>query len=136
MSEGPRRTILVALDLSQRDPLALARAMEAAQARPARLLLYHVVTREEELGSEDPAAVMERTARALRERGFEVATHLVAGDPADAIVDAVVRTQPSRVVLAARSHDAGYEGWIGSVSRAVAAHAACPVDIVRPAARA
>jgi nucleotide-binding universal stress UspA family protein len=129
-STGTR--ILVAIDLSERDTLAIARAIELALEAGAHIDLLHVATPLEAQQERDLVGAVEERAHAIRARGLQVTTHVASGDPADAIVDAAIRERPSRVVLAAPSHAPRYETWVGSVSRRVAEHVGCPVDIVRP----
>jgi nucleotide-binding universal stress UspA family protein len=130
--EHGKPSILVAIDLSERDSLALARAVQLAMEAKSRVDLLHVVTHVDELESADVSAALEERARSVREQGLEVVTHVMSGDPAEAIVQAAIRERPSKVVLAAAPHDPRYESFVGSVSRTVAERAGCPVDIVRP----
>jgi nucleotide-binding universal stress UspA family protein len=64
--------------------------------------------------------------------GLEIITKIISGSAREVILDEAERWNADLIVLG--SH--GYSGWqrflLGSVSHAVATHAHCSVEIVRP----
>ena len=88
----------------------------------------------EKAGEEQANAIIERAAKWIR-RGQEdrlrVTTEVIKGYPKHIIVEEADRWGADLIVVG--SH--GYRGltrlWLGSVSRAVASHAKCSVEIVR-----
>ena len=89
-----------------------------------------VVPRSLEVLSDDLARKgRERAARRLPEERIEA--HVVVGGPAAALVDA--SENAGLVVVGHRGHGAFASAMLGSVSIAVAEHAACPVVVVRGA---
>lgn len=75
--------------------------------------------------------LVESTAELLRSRGLTVTTVVECGEPRSKIIDASAKWNADLIIVG--SH--GLRGWqhffLGSVSDAVARHAACSVEIVR-----
>jgi nucleotide-binding universal stress UspA family protein len=75
-------------------------------------------------------------AERLRSAGFQTSTSVEEGDAAERILDCAQKWLPDVILL-------GSHGWrgldrvlLGSVSEAIARHASCSVEIVRPKAAA
>jgi nucleotide-binding universal stress UspA family protein len=69
----------------------------------------------------------------------EVSTKILKGDPKAALLDEAERWRADLLIVGTHGYNALKRLWLGSVSRAVAAHAKCSVQIVRrkpPVARA
>jgi nucleotide-binding universal stress UspA family protein len=79
---------------------------------------------------------LEEAAARLRRSGTAaVATRLLEGDPKEAIVTEAERWGADLIVVGSHGHGAVRRFLLGSVSLAVALHAPCSVEIVRPRAR-
>jgi len=79
--------------------------------------------------------LVERTSHLLRRAGFRTSEAVEAGDPKTVIIDHAKKWRADLIVL-------GSHGWrglgrflMGSVSEAVARHAACSVEVVRTSPR-
>jgi nucleotide-binding universal stress UspA family protein len=75
-------------------------------------------------------------ASRLRSAGFKTTTSVEEGDARERILDCATKSHPDLILLG--SH--GWRGFdrllLGSVSEAIARHANCSVEIVRPTAAA
>jgi nucleotide-binding universal stress UspA family protein len=76
-------------------------------------------------------ALVERTAKMLIEAGFKVSTSILTGDAKETILDEASAWQADLIVLGSHGHKGIGRFLLGSVSEAVARHAACSVEIVR-----
>lgn len=85
----------------------------------------------EALKRKQAAAALEAAAEKLRAGGLQVSTEVLTGSPKRLIVEEADAWGADLIVVG--SH--GYKSWermlLGSVSQAVAAHAACSVEIAR-----
>ena len=70
-------------------------------------------------------------AELARTHGFEPETDVVAGPPAQAIVDTAQKRRAKVIVIGSRGHTGLTGSMLGSVSMAVIHHAPCPVLVVR-----
>ncbi|NJP34903.1 universal stress protein [Micromonospora thermarum] len=140
------RPVVVGVDGSPSSLVAAEHAARAALLRSCPLHLVHgylhalgygVPINPYELGvpapSEDARKMLEQTAADLAGRwpGLDVAVRQVAGGPGATLVEESRRAE--LVVVGSRGHG-GFAGLLlGSVGTQVAAHAHCPVLVVRPA---
>jgi nucleotide-binding universal stress UspA family protein len=80
---------------------------------------------------------VENTARAIARFGeiggaqTEIAAKTLKGDPKIAIIDEAERWGADLIVVGTHGYNALERLWLGSVSRAVASHAKCSVEIAR-----
>ena len=74
-------------------------------------------------------ACLQPLAQRLRERGLDVQLHVVAGDPASAIVSCADELQADLVVIGNRGLR-GFRGLFGSIASAVVRNATVPVLVV------
>jgi nucleotide-binding universal stress UspA family protein len=81
----------------------------------------------EEKGQE----LLRMIAGECRRESYRIATELLHGDPAFAILDAAVRCQAQIIVIGSRGMKAIKRFLLGSVSEKVLVHAPCSVLIVR-----
>ncbi|MEH0933467.1 universal stress protein [Micromonospora sp. CPCC 205558] len=139
------RPVVVGVDGSPSSLVAAEHAARAALLRSRPLLLVHgylhpfgygVPINPYELGvpmpSEEAQKMLERTAAELTERwpGLAVEAHQVTGGPGATLIEESHRAE--LVVVGSRGLG-GFAGLLlGSVSAQVAAHAHCPVLVVRP----
>lgn len=79
----------------------------------------------------DGETLVARTAQRLQSAGFKTSTSVQEGDARQEILDCAKKWQPDVILV-------GSHGWhgldrllLGSVSEAIARHAACSVEIVR-----
>lgn len=137
--------VVVGVDGSPPSEIAAQYAADAAARRSAPLMLVHGYLHPFRYGvpfdpyavrvpppSEDAVQMLDEIAAELRTAhpGLTVATRQSPGGPAAALVDASQHAQ--LVVVGSRGHG-GFTGLLlGSVGAQVAAHAHCPVLVVRP----
>ncbi len=136
--------IVVGYDGSAGSQLALDWAIETARERGTRLTIVHGVSLANtpgfpamDLGQVEP--LFERSAREVVAEGeaharkfletTEIATQYWLGSPAGQIIEA--SKDADLVVVGSRGRGRLLGGLLGSTSYAVAAHAHCPVVIVR-----
>ena len=72
-----------------------------------------------------------RAAEQIRAAGFTVSTKVADGDPRHAILDCAREWQPDLIVMGSHGKGNLDRFLLGSVSDAIAHHAACSVEIVR-----
>ena len=77
--------------------------------------------------------MLEAAAEPLRAAGLEVETEVRAGDPRRVLIDEASRREADAIVVGARGLSAVERFLLGSVSQAIAARAACSVEIARRA---
>ncbi|WP_447974695.1 universal stress protein [Nitrospira sp. Kam-Ns4a] len=75
--------------------------------------------------------LLDRVAEQLRRGPYEIATELLHGDPALAVLDSAVRHEAQMIVVGSRGATAIKRLLLGSVSQKVLVYAACSVLIVR-----
>lgn len=140
--------VVAGLDGSPASVTAAQHAAEAAVMRSAPLLLVHGYLHPFRYGipfdpyairlpppSEEATRMLDEVAGGLRDRwpNLTVAVRQAPGGPAAALIDKSQNAQ--LVVVGSRGHG-GFAGLLlGSVSAQVAAHAHCPVLVVRPGDR-
>jgi len=78
-------------------------------------------------------ALVERTAKMLAEAGFKVSTLVLTGDAKTTILDEAADWHADLIVVGSHGRKGIGRFLLGSVSEAVARHAACSVEIVRAA---
>jgi nucleotide-binding universal stress UspA family protein len=76
--------------------------------------------------------LVQRAGEALSKAGFKVQTEVEEGDPKSKILDAAARWKPDLIVMGSHGRKGSDHFLMGSVSEAVARHASCSVEIVRP----
>jgi nucleotide-binding universal stress UspA family protein len=140
------RPVVVGVDGSRSSLAAAEHAAWAADRRSRPLLLVHgylhplgygVPLNPYDLGvpapTEEARRMLDETARGLRARwpGLDVAVRQVTGGPAASLV---AESRRAELVVVGSRGLGGFAGLLlGSVSAQVAAHADCPVLVVRPA---
>ncbi|WP_410821493.1 universal stress protein [Micromonospora sp. 050-3] len=139
------RPVVVGVDGSPSSLVAAEHAARAALLRSRRLLLVHgylhasgygVPLNPYDLGvpapSEEAQQVLERTAAELTERwsGLAVEVRQVLGGPGATMIE---ESRQAELVVVGSRGLGGFAGLLlGSVGAQVAAHAHCPVLVVRP----
>lgn len=143
------RKILVPLDGSERAEKALTHTVELAQKLGSKVTLIHVVpslppyvnTAVDRLGQAQQSIVdelirngkelLDQYASSVSDKGIEVDTYTVMGQPADEILEKAISENYDLIVLGSRGLGE-IKGYImGSVSNRVSRHASCPVLIIR-----
>ena len=79
--------------------------------------------------------VLEKAARRLETRGLKVETALVEGEPRAALLREAKAWKTHAIFMGSRGLSGFRSLLMGGVSSAVAAHAPCTVEIVRPRKR-
>jgi nucleotide-binding universal stress UspA family protein len=121
--------ILLAVDGSE---AGIAAVEEAARTPWPEGSLVSVVS-----VAEIPSPALDNIARAISrfgETGVErtkIAAKTLKGDPKIAILDEAERWGADLIVVGTHGYNALQRLWLGSVSRAVASHAKCSVEIAR-----
>lgn len=143
----PAEKILVATDGSPNSALAIRKAAAMARAFYAELHLAHVVpvsrgsslvggeTTGPSFYEEDLRAarrLLEEEADRARQAGWEpVESHLRKGEPVAEVLGLAEETGADLIVVGSRGLNPRERPPIGSVSSGIAAHAPCPVLVVR-----
>jgi nucleotide-binding universal stress UspA family protein len=146
--------ILLAIDDSEYSAAAVQEVLARARLPGTEVRIVHVVeplaslVAGRELGRwhsaelealrkanlERGGAVVAKAAESLRREGVDVSTAVEEGDPKSRITD-LAAAWPADVVVVGSHGRAGLDRFLlGSVSEAVARHAPCSVEIVRPRA--
>jgi nucleotide-binding universal stress UspA family protein len=136
------KLILIAVDGSEANKAAIDRGIELARAvgASAKFVGVHITlpivadsyyAREVVTEREKFRHVLDRAARRARRRGVPAQYELLTGVPAEKIVEAARMHHADVVVVGSRGHGAVKRALLGSVSRAVIAHADVPVLVVR-----
>jgi nucleotide-binding universal stress UspA family protein len=140
------KKIVCAVDFSEGSDAALAQAAELARVMDAELDLLHVfavptLALPEAPVSVSPTYVANLTSRAqhrldadrarLEKQGLRVTTHLIEGNPADAIVTYAKQVGASILVLATQGRKGLQRLLLGSVAERVVRTACVPVLTVR-----
>lgn len=144
MEMRKQHRILIAIDGSRPAEAALATAVKfpwpassRARAVVARSSWLPATSEESRVAVERSFAAAAAAARlALARRWPESKVMVVDAPPVDAILAEAERFEASLIVLGWRGHGTFRRLLAGSVSRSVAAHAPCPVLVVREAASA
>ena len=122
--------IIVPVDGSEQALHALDHAAYLARLADARLHLLHVTASSERSHEQRAREVME-AARQRLPADLPARERVIAGDPADTILD-YVSEQGAPVIVMGNRGLSGPEEWLmGSVSDKVLNQAECPVTIVR-----
>jgi len=125
ITDGP---ILCAVDDSEESRVAVNSAASLAERLDVRLLLAHAAP-------DDARATHgeELLARLVVQSGLGTSVErvVVAGEPAEAIVELAAGRGVELIVIGSRGRGALASAALGSVSSAVATRASCPVAIVR-----
>jgi nucleotide-binding universal stress UspA family protein len=139
---------LVATDGSTESDDAVRYAARQALALDASLEIVHVLTPETELVdgkvvmSGEPAAIeegerlldraSEQAVEAVTDgEGLDVATELLTGWPADAVVDYAETTGSDAIYVGHRGLSAEREKVVGSVAKTILDKASVPVTVIR-----
>ncbi len=77
-------------------------------------------------------ALVERAGQTLREKNFKVMTAIEEGNPKEVIIDSAAEWHADLIVVGSHGRHGLDRFFMGSVSEAVARHARCSVQIVRP----
>jgi nucleotide-binding universal stress UspA family protein len=104
---------------------ASGRRVEAEQAGAPADVQYEIGPRE------DVNLVLDAAAADVKQRGVEVQTHPVEGDPADAILNVAEETKADLIVVGNKGMTGARRYLLGSVPNNVSHHAPCSVMIVR-----
>ncbi len=73
-----------------------------------------------------------RAGQTLREKNFNVMTAIEEGNPKEVIIDSAAEWHADLIVVGSHGRHGLDRFFMGSVSEAVARHARCSVQIVRP----
>lgn len=146
------KTVLAPIDFSAVSRRVIDHAIALARETDARLVLLHVVApipiARDNLalavtGAEytvaaqkDAAKALSALQRSLRDEGVTAHAIHATGDPREAIVEQAERLMADYIVMGSHGHTAFYDLLVGSTATGVLKHAACPVVIVPPGARA
>ena len=139
------KLILTSTDFSPSSDAALAMATALARDSGAKLLIVHV----EEIplatgGAEYLYSVPEPATQELKEMLSEVVPrdpsvpfehHLLAGDPAEAIIRTAEQENVDMIVIGTHGRTGLTRLLMGSVAEAVVRRASCPVLTVKQAAK-
>lgn len=138
--------VLVPVDGSEQSSLAASWAAKLTKRTGGELTLLHVyvITSAEAIGlanqtAENIAEIKERGAAevfdkaltAMGERGKEVNTIVVVGDPADEIIGLAKAQEYDLIVMGSRGMSPVEELLLGSVSEKVIRETHCAITIVR-----
>jgi nucleotide-binding universal stress UspA family protein len=146
--EDTMKKILIATDGSESTHQALEFGFELAEEQGAMPIVVHVAPAVEilpyasfaapastvphELEANDHAPLKE-AAELAAQRGLEIKTELLLGNPADEIVALADTIEADLIVVGSRGHGAIASVLLGSVSRAVLHESRRPVLVVRNA---
>lgn len=143
------KRILHASDFSPASRSALKVARELARALNAQLILCHAYEALPPLSSEAsiPSSLfsqimtaaregatrqLEKLAKAARGNGIRVATVLVEGSPATAVISVAKRKGAHLIVVGTHGRTGGQRMLMGSVADRIVRLSPCPVLTVRP----
>jgi nucleotide-binding universal stress UspA family protein len=117
---GVYNHILVPLEGGETDATVLdhvGRLAEACGAAVTLLRVAHYHTRDQRACElEDAEKDLADAARQLRDRGLVVCTEIVAGEPADAIVQQAAKISPDLIAMATHGHGWAKRMVLGSVA--------------------
>lgn len=146
------KTVLAPIDFSAVSRRVIDHAIALARETDARLVLLHVVAPIPNVrdnlalavtGAEytvaaqkDAAKALSALQRSLRDEGVTAHAIHAMGDPRETIVEQAERLMADYIVMGSHGHTAFYDLIVGSTATGVLKHAACPVVIVPPGARA
>ncbi len=123
MSTALYDSMLVGTDGSITADRAVARAASLARAVGSRLVLAYV-------GDGDLGRTVLAQARSAHADGVDVETHLLTGDPADALLGLADAEQVSLLVVGNKGMSGAQRFLLGSVPNKVSHQATCDVLIV------
>jgi nucleotide-binding universal stress UspA family protein len=138
-------TLLVPVDLSERQPRLLAHARELALAYGMTMTLLHVVERlrlpdvyEVSSSAPEPSVLAERAeealaaeAEALRDRGVDTRVTVRTGHPAEETIEAADELGADLLTIATHGRSGIERMVMGSVAETVLRRAPCPVFTVK-----
>ena len=118
------RSVLVGTDGSETAARAVVKAAALAEACGATLLIATVAD------AERGAPVLEQVVTRLAGLAVTVETHLLDGDPADALVEFAAQAQVDLIVVGNKGMAGAKRFLLGSVPNRVSHRAGCDVLIV------
>lgn len=121
---GPYGTVVVGTDGSATAGRAVARAVAVAASVGARLLVAHVGDRP------SGRAVLDAVSAEHGRAGLALETHLLTGDPADALLGLAEAERADLVVVGNVGMTGAQRFLLGSVPNKVSHRASCDVLIV------
>lgn len=137
------KTIVVALDGSERSLQALKYAQSLAEKYSSKLIMVHAYPHTSDLHAYEGyeklistrkiagEKVLETGRKLVGQSPIDVEKNLLEGPPADAILSVVESRNADLVVLGTRGMGSIKGLLYGSVATKVSHHAACPVLVVR-----
>lgn len=143
------KKILVPLDGSDRSNKALFHTVELASKLGSKITLMHVVpslppyvnTAVDRLGQAQQSIIeelmrngkemLQQYASSISDKGIEVESITVMGQPADEIIEKAKLEEYDLIVIGSRGLGEIKGYLMGSVSNRVSRHAPCPVLIIR-----
>ncbi len=125
-SEIPSASIVVAVDGSEHAARAVTWAARQAQLERRPLSIVHV----DEGGSTPDIVEAATTLAREMHPDVDVRTVTLTGDPHEVLV--ALSHDVNSIVMGSHGHGVARSKMLGSVSAAVARHAACPVVVSRP----
>jgi nucleotide-binding universal stress UspA family protein len=126
------RTILVAVDASPAGEEAARFAIDFAQQNGASVVLTHVVEKPDEGEPFEVLALFERMRTYALAAGVLTETHIVQGDPVDAILSSAEAYRADLIATGIHSRSAIVRLFLGSVAEAIVRSSPIPV-VVLPA---
>jgi nucleotide-binding universal stress UspA family protein len=120
---------LLASDGSPSSEAAWRQALVLARAWSVQLLAVSAAQKEEEYPEVE--AILEKLQEEAREQGAPLTTHMVQGQPAEAILRAAEVLEADLLILGSHGRTGLKRLFLGSVAERVVGRAACPVLIVK-----
>ena len=129
--------IVVGTDGSTPANLAVAHACDLARVGGGTLHIVHAwdvspaMATVADSGTDGGAGMLAEVALACEQAGATVQTHLVVGDPAEALLDVADQVGADLLVIGNRGMSGAKRFLLGSVPNKVSHHAKCTVLIIR-----
>jgi nucleotide-binding universal stress UspA family protein len=120
---------LLASDGSTSSKAAVRQALALARTWSMPLLAVSAAQKEEEYPEVE--AILEKLQEEAKEQGAPLTTHMVQGQPADAILRAAEVLKADLLILGSHGRTGLKRLFLGSVAEGVVGRAACPVLIVK-----
>jgi len=136
------KTILVPLDHSAADETIVAHVQLLAKLMSSRLVLVHVADghaarNQEQLNLADSEEInadrdyLRRRVEQLSSAGYQVTSHLAAGDPTSEILALVAKEQADLIAMATHGHGFIKDTILGSVATELRHRTAVPILMLR-----
>ena len=127
--------ILCPVDFSESTEAAIGVAAELAKTNNAKIILLHVIEKDEKALSIDDSAnrqFRERVRDRILDRNDIEFEHVTRhGDPAEVIIEYAKKNSVNRIVMGTRGVSGLKSMFVGSVAKPVMFGATCPVITVK-----